>query len=100
VSDPDEDRGLARERTALAWTRTALSFGAVGGVIVKSHVVLGLVVLGCAPVIWQLGRLTMWEAPGAALDRRMRTILIVIVAVAVVALVVSFLGKGTPLRLP
>jgi uncharacterized membrane protein YidH (DUF202 family) len=97
VSDPDEDRGLSRERTALAWTRTALSFGAVGGVIVKSHAVLGLVVLGCAPVIWQLGRVTMKEVPGERLDRRMRMILAVIIAVAVLALVVSFLGKSTPL---
>jgi uncharacterized membrane protein YidH (DUF202 family) len=99
VSDPDEDRGLARERTTLAWTRTALSFGAVGGVIVKSHAILGLIILGCAPVVWQLGRLTMREAPGQVLYRRMRTIIVVIVAVAVVALVVSFLGKGTPVRL-
>jgi uncharacterized membrane protein YidH (DUF202 family) len=92
-----EDTGFARERTALAWTRTALSFGALGGVIVKSHAVLGLIVMGCAPVIWQLGRLTMRESPGRTLDRRMRAILVVILAVAVVALVVSFLGKGTPL---
>lgn len=93
-----DDRGLARERTALAWTRTALSFGALGGVILKSHVVLGLIVLGCAPVVWQLGRLTMREAPERTLDRRMRMIIIVIVALAIVALVVSFLGRGTPLR--
>jgi uncharacterized membrane protein YidH (DUF202 family) len=99
VSDPDEDRGFARERTALAWTRTALSFGAVGGVIVKSHAVLGLIVLGCVPVIWQLGRLTMQEVPDQTLDRRMRMIIVVILAVAVMALVVSFLGKSTPLRL-
>jgi uncharacterized membrane protein YidH (DUF202 family) len=99
VSDPDEDRGLARERTALAWTRTALSFGAVGGVIVKAHAVLGLVVLGFVPVVWQLGRLTMREAPGRVLDRRMRLIMSAIIALAVVALIVSFLGRGTPLRL-
>jgi hypothetical protein len=97
VSDPDDDRGLSRERTALAWTRTALSFGAVGGVIVKSHVIAGLIVMGCAPVVWQLGRMTMWAAPARTLDRRMRTILVAIVAVAAVALVVSFLGRGTPL---
>jgi uncharacterized membrane protein YidH (DUF202 family) len=92
-----EDRGLARERTALAWTRTALSFGAVGGAIVKSHVVPGLIVMGCAPVIWQLGRMTTHEVPGRTLERRIRAILAVIVAVAVVALVVSFLSNGTPL---
>jgi uncharacterized membrane protein YidH (DUF202 family) len=97
VSDPDEDRGLARERTSLAWTRTALSFGAVGGVIVKSHAVIGLIVLGCAPVIWQLGRLTMREAPGRMLDRRLRAITVAIIGVAIVAMVVSFLGKSTPL---
>jgi uncharacterized membrane protein YidH (DUF202 family) len=100
VSDPDEDRGLARERTALSWTRTALSFGALGGVILKSHALLGLVVLGFVPVIWQLGRLTMREVPGRTLDRRMRTITSAIIVLAVVALVVSFLGRGTPLRLP
>src|ERR1700684_2307193 len=55
--DPDEDRGLARERTALAWTRTALSFGALGGVILKSHVIIGLIVLALVPVVWQVGRL-------------------------------------------
>lgn len=93
-----DDRGFARERTALAWTRTALSFGALGGVIVKSHVVLGLIVMGCAPVIWQLGRLTMRDALGQALGRRMRAILATVIAMAVVALVVSFLGPGTRLR--
>ena len=99
MSDPDEDRGLAHERTALAWTRTALSFGAVGGVIIKSHAVIGLIVMGCAPVIWELGRLTMREGPGRTLDRRMRTILVVIIAVAIVSMVVSFVTKGTSVRI-
>jgi len=96
--DPDEDRGLARERTALAWTRTALSFGAVGGVIVKSHVIVGLVVLGIAPVIWQLGRLTVHEPP-EHIAGRIKLITATLVAVSVLALVVAFLGRGTPLRL-
>src|SRR5277367_2204211 len=72
VSDHDEDRGLARERTALAWTRK---------------------VLGFVPVILQLGRLTMREAPGRTLDRRMRVIMMAIIALGVVALIVSFLGR-------
>jgi uncharacterized membrane protein YidH (DUF202 family) len=98
MSDPEEDRGLAHERTSLAWTRTALSFGAVGGVIVKSHAIVGLVVLGFAAVIWQLGRLTMREGVGPLLYRRMRAIVLAIVALAVIAVVVSFFSS-TPLRL-
>lgn len=94
--DPDEDTGLARERTALAWTRTALSFGAVGGVIVKSHVIIGLIVLGLAPLIWQLGRLAGREPP-ERVGGQNRLITGTLLAVAVIALVVAFLGRGTPL---
>jgi uncharacterized membrane protein YidH (DUF202 family) len=47
--DPGEpgarDQGLARERTSLAWTRTALSFAAVGGVMLRRDVVPGLIIL-------------------------------------------------------
>jgi len=96
--DPDEDPGHARERTALAWTRTALSFGAVGGVIVKSHVIIGLIVLGIAPLIWQIGRLAGREPPERA-GRRNRLITGTLLAVALVALTVSFLGRGTPLTI-
>jgi uncharacterized membrane protein YidH (DUF202 family) len=94
--DPDEDRGLARERTALAWTRTALSFGAVGGVIVKSHVIIGLIVLGLAPLVWQLGRIAGQEPP-ERIAGRVKLITVTVATVAVIALVVSFLGRGTPL---
>ena len=40
ADDPEErDPGLARERTSLAWMRTALSFAAVGGVALKANVI-------------------------------------------------------------
>ena len=84
--DPGEpgerDPGLARERTSLAWTRTALSFAAVGGVMLKREVITGLIVLAVAPAIWQLGRL-----PGN-LHGRLGLITATVVAVALVALVV------------
>ena len=35
------DPGLARARTSLAWTRTALSFAAVGGVVLKRDLIPG-----------------------------------------------------------
>ena len=76
--------GLARERTALAWTRTAISFAAVGGVVLKRDIIPGLILLAVAAAIWPLGRL--------AYRRQARLVLVTatIVGVAVVALVVSF----------
>jgi len=53
----DADPGLARIRTSLAWTRTALSYAAVGAVTLKKDVIAGLLIIAVAPVIWRLGRL-------------------------------------------
>ena len=79
----DADPGLARVRTSLAWTRTALSFTAVGGVMLKENVVPGLVILATSLVIWRLGRLD-YHHPG-----RLKLVTATIVGVAVVALVVA-----------
>ena len=81
--DEDGDPGLARARTSLAWTRTAISFAAVGGVMLKKDVVAGLVILAVAPVIWRLGRLDH-HLPG-----RLKLVTATIVAVSLVALAVS-----------
>ena len=79
----DADPGLARIRTSLAWTRTALSFAAVGGVALKKDVIAGLLIIATAPVIWRLGRLAH-HRPG-----RLMLVTAAIVAVAIVALVVA-----------
>ncbi len=81
----DGDPGLAGARTSLAWTRTALSFAAVGGVVLKKDVVAGLVIMATVPVVWELGRLAR-EHPGR---RRLRLVTVTIVAVAAVALAVA-----------
>jgi len=78
------DPGLARERTALAWTRTAISFAAVGGVVLKRAVVPGLILLALAPAIYLLGRLAYGR------PEKLKVVTATIVAVALVALVVSF----------
>jgi uncharacterized membrane protein YidH (DUF202 family) len=93
--DPETDQGHALERTMFSWTRTALSFGAVGGVIVKSHVIAGLVVMAIAPVIWQLGRVTKDGLPPA----RMKVITVTVLLVSAVALVIALSAKATPLDL-
>jgi len=77
------DPGLARERTSLAWTRTAISFAAVGGVVLKRAVVPGLVLLAVAPAIYLLGRLA-YRRPA-----KLSLVTGTIVAVALVALVVA-----------
>lgn len=78
------DPGLARERTALAWTRTALSFAAVGGVVLKREIIAGLILLALAPAIYLLGRLAYTR------PEKHKLVTATIVAVALVALVVTF----------
>jgi uncharacterized membrane protein YidH (DUF202 family) len=82
--DEDGDPGLARVRTSLAWTRTALSFVAVGGVVLREDVAAGLIIMAVAPVIWRLGR------PAHYLPGRLKLVTATIVAVALVALAVAF----------
>ncbi len=85
---PDQrDSGLARERTSLAWTRTALSFAAVGGVVLKREIIPGLILLAVAPAIWVLGRLA-YARPG-----KLKLVTATIVAVALVALVVAVIHR-------
>jgi uncharacterized membrane protein YidH (DUF202 family) len=40
----DPDPGLARARTRLAWTRTALSFAAIGALILRHALPAGFVI--------------------------------------------------------
>jgi uncharacterized membrane protein YidH (DUF202 family) len=83
--DPeDRDPGLARERTSLAWTRTAISFAAVGGAILKTHLLPGLLTLSAAPLIWHVGHLTHH------LPARLKLVTATIIAVSLLALAVAF----------
>ena len=99
--DPEErDAGLALERTALAWTRTAISFGAVGGAVLKANIVTGLIILAIAPVIWRLGRVTRGKPAGAGLATigatRLFVITVSIVAVSLLCLAVTIFGEAVP----
>jgi hypothetical protein len=77
------DPGLARERTTLAWTRTAISFAAVGGVVLKREVVPGLILLALAPAIFLVSRLA-YRRQG-----KLKLVTATIVAVALIALAVA-----------
>jgi uncharacterized membrane protein YidH (DUF202 family) len=103
---PEErDPGLARERTSLSWTRTAISFAALGGTVLKVNVATGLIILIIAPVIWQLGRVSRGALPGpddgpSAMAgvgaTRLLLITVSIVAVSVLCLIIAILGRSAP----
>jgi uncharacterized membrane protein YidH (DUF202 family) len=90
-ADPEEAHpGLARERTSLAWTRTAISVAAVGGAIIKNHPLPGAIVLAMSPVVWLLGRIPRRSGEGAAKPERLLVITITIVLICGVALGLAF----------
>ncbi len=88
----DTHPGLARERTELAWTRTAVSFAALGGLIVKGHPYAGIPILGFSALIWQLGRLAGAPGAGHARPRRLLLIAAAVTGVSLVALALTLIG--------
>ena len=93
------DPGLARERTELAWTRTAVGFAALGAAILRYRPLIGLPVLVLSAAVWRLGRLPGPSRAGPTRDRRPLLITVTTVGVSLVALALSFLGPGIgPLR--
>ena len=87
----DVDPGLARERTELAWTRTTISFAALGGLILKSAPVVGIAVLIFSIVIWKLGRLPRAAGTGRS-EARLRLITVSSTAIALAALALTLLS--------
>jgi len=97
VTEPDRgerDPGLAAARTRLAWRRTAIAFAAVGGIMLKTSVFAGAVVLAMCPLIWALGNLAAPHPDSARAAPRLRLVSITITVVAAVALIVSFTARG------
>jgi uncharacterized membrane protein YidH (DUF202 family) len=86
------DPGLARERTRLAWTRTSIAFAAVGAAVLKSRLAAGLAVLGLAGVVWALRHLFRDTAVPRSQPARLLGVTLTVVAVALVALVIAFVG--------
>ena len=84
----DRDPGLARERTALAWTRTAISVAALGGAILKTNPPAGGLVLAMSPLVWAIGRPLRRErsAPGDGRRLLLVTITVTLVSCAALAL--------------
>jgi uncharacterized membrane protein YidH (DUF202 family) len=94
--DPAPDPGLARARTELAWSRTAVSFAALGAVILGRHPYAGIPILVLSALIWQLGRLAGVPGTGRARSLRMLLIAVAVTAVSLAALAITLLGPEPP----
>jgi hypothetical protein len=94
----DLDPTFARDRTLFAWTRTALSFLAVGGTVIKTDPAAGSAILGIGGVIWVLGHLQDRTARsrGAFSSRggRVRIIAVATMLISAVALLVALFEGG------
>jgi uncharacterized membrane protein YidH (DUF202 family) len=90
----DIDRGLAAERTRLAWARTAIAFAAVGAVALRNDVIIGIAMLGATPLIWGLGVLASRDTQPGHLARRLLLVTVAVTAAAALALVGAFLGHS------
>jgi uncharacterized membrane protein YidH (DUF202 family) len=99
-SHDDEERGLARERTGLAWERSALAFGALGAVVlgVAAHqdlpilLALSAALAGVGAVIWRHGRQT-YDRPFAGPQTRALALMSLVAALTAVAAAVVMLVR-------
>jgi uncharacterized membrane protein YidH (DUF202 family) len=93
--DPEDlSPGAAAERTRLAWQRTAISFGAVGLVMLREEPAAGVLVLAATPLIWVLGRYVSSAVPPEQRSRRLLLVTVAVTGVAVLAVVAAFIGHG------
>ena len=93
--DPEDvDPGLARERTRLAWARTAIAFAAFGAAMLKRELVPGLIVLATTPLIWAVGQFASHVPAQGPRPGRLLVVTLTVTLVAVLAVVAAFLGHS------
>jgi uncharacterized membrane protein YidH (DUF202 family) len=88
VADP----GLARERTRLAWTRSSISFAAIGVVLLKDRPVIGAPVLILSAVVWSIGRWRRAPGRGGVARKRILFVTVCVTTVAIGALIIALAG--------
>jgi uncharacterized membrane protein YidH (DUF202 family) len=92
--DPEDvDPGLARARTDMAWTRTAISFVAAGAAIAKEDIAAGAIVLALGLVTWSIRRLFPRPADATTRQQRLALVTAAVTAVGLVLLIVVLAAK-------
>ena len=85
----DTDPGLARARTKLAWTRSSVSFAAIGVLIRKTRPLIGAPLLVLSAVIWSIGLMRRTPGQAGVAPKRVLFVTICVVVIAAVALTLA-----------
>ena len=91
----ERDPGLARERTVLAWTRTAISVAALGGAMLKTDPSAGILVLAMSALVWAISRPLRGERPAPGNGRRLLLVTLTVTLLSCAALALTLL-PGLP----
>lgn len=93
------DPALARARTGLAWTRSAIAFFGVGAVLLKYRPVSAILVLAIGVAVWLVGHIPPGPGPAGPLgSRRVLAVTVAVTGLALVALAVTLTGSSQGLR--
>ena len=93
--DPEDlDPGLARERTRLAWARTAIAFAAVGAAVLRKEPVDGLIVLAIAPLTWAIGQVAGRHGGPGQRSRRLALVTASVIVTAALAAIAALAGHS------
>lgn len=85
----DADPGLARERTKLAWTRSSVSFAAIGVLILKSRPLIGAPILILSTVIWSIGLVRRRPGRAGVAPKRVLFVTICVTVIGAAALAIA-----------
>jgi len=97
-SPPDDAKSaplLAHERTDLAWTRSAISFFALGIAVLKFRPVVGIPLLAFSAWAGLVNRRPPRRDWDGAVSRRLLLVSLTVTGLAVIVLVLTFLGPGS-----
>ena len=99
AATPDDDEvpepELARERTELAWTRSAIAFFALGIAVLRIRPAVGIPVIAIAVVIWLIAKLPRAGHPAWMASRRELVVTVAVTTLALVALVLTLAAPSS-----
>ena len=94
--EEDADPLLARERTVMAWTRSTIAFFALGVAVVKFRPLVGFPLLAFSAVAWLVNRRPPRRHWDGSIGRRLLLVSLTVTGLAVVALILTLAGPGSP----